>query len=178
MRKLLLLSFCLSLVLIASRALLAEKAGRASPHEQVSVVLGGKKVTIDYGRPFKKGREIFGKLVPFGQVWRTGADEATVLTSDGNLTLGDLKVAKGTYTLFTQPGEKDWLLIVNKAAKQWGAYSYDPKQDVGRAKMTVSTSAKPVEQFTIAIEAQGTGKTATLKLSWDTTVASLPISVE
>lgn len=176
MRKLLVTVFCLSLLLIASRALLAEQAKRASPHEQVTAVLGGKKVTIDYGRPLKKGRDIFGKLVPFGQVWRTGADEATVLTSEGNLTLGDLKVPKGSYTLFTVPGEKEWQLVVNKAAKQWGAYSYDQKQDVGRAKMTVAAAAAPVEQFTIAIEVQGKG--GTLKLSWDKTVASIPISVE
>lgn len=176
MRKLLLLAFGLSLLLIASRALLAEQAKRQSPHEQVTAVLNGKKVTIDYGRPYKKGREIFGKLVPFGQVWRTGADEATVLTSEGNLTLGELKVQKGSYTLFTLPGEKGWQLILNKALKQWGAYSYDAKQDVGRAQMKVSTTAAPVEQFTIAIDVQG--KSGTLKLSWDTTVASLPISVD
>ena len=176
MRKLLVTVFCLSLLLIASRALLAEQAKRASPHEQVTAVLGGKKVTIDYGRPLKKGRDIFGKLVPFGQVWRTGADEATTLTTEANLNIGGIKVPKGTYTLFTLPTEKEWTLIVNKTVKQWGAYSYDPKQDLGRAKMTVAAAAAPVEQFTIAIEAQGKG--GTLKLSWDKTVASIPISVE
>ena len=176
MRKLLLTAFCLSVLLIASRALLADQAKRASPHEQVTATLGGKKVTIDYGRPFKKGREIFGKLVPFGQVWRTGADEATVLTSEGNLTLGELKLPKGSYTLFTIPGEKEWQLVVNKAAKQWGAYSYDAKQDVGRTKLSVAASPTVVEQFTIALEAQG--KKGTLKLSWDKTVASVAISAE
>lgn len=178
MRKLLLTAFCLSVLLIASRALLADQAKRASPHEQVTATLGGKKVTIDYGRPFKKGREIFGKLVPFGQVWRTGADEATVLTSEGNLTLGELKLPKGSYTLFTIPGEKEWQLVVNKAGKQWGAYSYDVKQDLGRAKMTVTTAAAPVEQFTITLDADGKGKAGTLKLAWDKTVASIAVSAE
>jgi len=178
MRKLLLTAFCLSVLLIASRALLADQAKRASPHEQVTATLGGKKVTIDYGRPFKKGREIFGKLVPFGQVWRTGADEATVLTSEGNLTLGELKLPKGSYTLFTIPGEKEWQLVVNKAAKQWGAYSYDAKQDLGRAKMAVTAAAAPVEQFTITLDADGKGKAGTLKLSWDKTVASIAVSAE
>ena len=178
MRKLLLTAFCLSVLLMASRALFADQAKRASPHEQVTATLGGKKVTIDYGRPFKKGREIFGKLVPFGQVWRTGADEATVLTSEGNLTLGELKLPKGSYTLFTIPGEKEWQLVVNKAAKQWGAYSYDAKQDLGRAKMTVTAAAAPVEQLTITLDADGKGKAGTLKLAWDKTVASIAVSAE
>ena len=176
MRKALALIFCLSILFIATRAILAEQAKRASPHEQVSAVFNGKKVTIDYGRPSKKGREIFGKLVPFGQVWRTGADEATTLTTEVNLTIGGIKVPKGTYTLFTLPTEKEWTLIVNKTAKQWGAYSYDEKQDLGRAKMAVAVSPAIVEQFTVALDAQG--KAGTLKLSWDRTIASIAVAAE
>ncbi len=176
MRKALALIFCLSILFIATRAILAEQAKRASPHEQVSAVFDGKKVTIDYGRPSKKGREIFGKLVPFGQVWRTGADEATTLTTEANLNIGGIKVPKGTYTLFTLPTEKEWTLIVNKTVKQWGAYSYDPKQDLGRAKMTVAVSPAIVEQFTVGLDAQG--KAGTLKLSWDRTVASIAVTAE
>ncbi len=176
MRKVLALVFCLCTLFIATRAILAEQAKRASPHEQVSAVFDGKKVTIDYGRPLKKGREIFGKLVPFGEVWRTGADEATTITTEANLNIGGLKLPKGTYSLFTLPTEKEWTLIVNKNAKQWGAYSYDAKQDVGRTKLSVAASPTVVEQFTIALEAQG--KKGTLKLSWDKTVASVAISAE
>lgn len=154
---------------------------RASPHEQVSAVLGGKKVTIDYGRPFKKGRQVFGAagaLVPSGQVWRTGADEATVLTTEGDLTIGTLRVPAGSYALFTVPGDKEWTLVVNKVAKQWGAFKYDAKQDLGRTAMKVTqaaATAAPVEQFTIAIETQG-DKQGTLKLSWDKLVATVAVA--
>lgn len=177
MRKFLLLVMSLCLALITVRALRAEQEKRASPHEQVSLVLDGKKITVEYGRPYKKGREIFGKLVPFGEVWRTGADEATTITSDANLTIGSLKVAKGTYSLFTLPTQKDFTLIVNKTAKQWGAYKYDPKQDLGRTPMTVTTAPAPAEQLTISLEAAG-GKKGTLKIAWDKTVATVPVSVD
>jgi hypothetical protein len=148
---------------------------RASPHEQASAAIGGKKVAIQYGRPYKKGRPIFGALVPYGQIWRTGADEATTLTTEGDLTIGTLRVPKGTYALFTLPGKTEWTLVVNKTAKQWGAFSYDAKADLGRVPMKVAASAAPVEQFTIAVEAAGERK-GTLKLSWDNLVASVALS--
>lgn len=144
---------------------------RVSPHEKVTATVGGKKVTIDYGRPSKKGRDIFGGLVPYGQVWRTGADEATVLTTEGDLMIGPLHVPAGSYSLFTIPGEKEWTLVLNKQVKQWGAFKYDQKMDFGRAPMKVSKSA-PAETFTIAIDPKG-GSDATLKMSWDTTTASI-----
>jgi hypothetical protein len=162
----------------AGRVRAADK--RASPHEQATVTLAGKKVTIEYGRPSKKGRDIFGKtgLVPFGEVWRTGADEATTITCDGNVSIGSLKVPKGTYSLFTIPGEKEWTLVLNKEAKQWGAFKYDQKKDLGRVPLAVSTAGAPVEQFTIALEPQADKKSALLKLSWDTTVASATITAQ
>jgi hypothetical protein len=145
---------------------------RASPHEQVSATVGGKKVTVVYGRPYEKGRVIFGGLVPYDQVWRTGADEATTLTTDGELTIGTLRVPKGTYALFTIPGKSAWTLVVNKTAKQWGAFSYDVKEDVGRVPMKVGASAAPVEQFTIELQSAGDRK-AVLKVSWDKVVATV-----
>lgn len=146
---------------------------RASAHESVTATLGGKKVTIDYGRPQMKGREIFGKLVPYGQVWRTGADEATVLTTEGELMLGTLHVPAGTYSLFTVPSEKEWVLVVNKTAKQWGAFKYDAGTDLGRAKMSVKTLPGPVETFTIMLEPKG--NSGTLRMQWATTEASVPV---
>jgi len=151
----------------------AEEA-RASPHEEVKATIGGKNITITYGRPYKKGRDIFGGLVPWGEVWRTGADEATTFTTDGDLTVGDLKVPKGTYALFTLPAQKDWQLIINKTAKQWGAFKYDSKADLGRTRLTVSASEKPIEQFTISIDAAG--KKGALKLAWDKTIATVEIT--
>jgi hypothetical protein len=176
MRKLVNLVLCLCIILAAA-GVLGAAGGRASPHEQASISLGGKKITIEYGRPSKKGRNIFGELVPWGKVWRTGADEATTLTTEADLTIGTIKLPKGAYALFTVPGEKEWTLVVNKEAKQWGAFKYDQKQDLGRTAMQVSQSAVPIEQFTIALEPQaGAANKATLKLSWDKTVASVQIT--
>ena len=151
-----------------------EKRERASPHADVNATLAGKKIAVSYGRPYMKGRAIFGGLVPWGQVWRTGADEATTFTTETDVVVGGLKVPKGEYSLFTIPTEKQWTLVVNKTAKQWGAFKYDATQDLGRAQMTVTGASKPVEQFTIEIVP--TGKQLTLKLSWDKTVASVAIA--
>lgn len=147
---------------------------RVSPHETVSATIGGKKVSIEYGRPSKKGREIFGKLVPYGQVWRAGADEATTLTTEGDIMLGSLHVPAGTYAIFTIPTETDWTLVVNKTAKQWGAFKYDEKMDLGRVKMKTGKTSSPVETFTITI-AGGNGNTGKLAMAWDTVEASVPV---
>jgi hypothetical protein len=147
---------------------------RASPHADVTATLAGKKITVSYGRPYVKGRVIFGGLVPWGEVWRTGADEATTFTTEADLVIGGLKVPRGEYSLFTIPTDKQWTLVLNKTAKQWGAFKYDAKQDLGRTPMTVATAAKPVEQLTIELVLAG--KQLTLKLSWDKTVASVAIT--
>jgi Protein of unknown function (DUF2911) len=147
---------------------------RASPHADVTATLAGKKITVSYGRPYVKGRAIFGGLVPWGEVWRTGADEATKLTTETDVVIGGLKVPKGEYALFTIPTEKQWTLVVNKTAKQWGAFKYDAAQDLGRVPMTVASVAKPVEQFTI--EMVPAGKQVTLTVSWDKTAASVAIA--
>ncbi len=152
----------------------AEDRPRASPHADAPATLTGKKITVSYGRPYMKGRAIFGGLVPWGQVWRTGADEATTFTTEADVVIGGLKVPKGEYSLFTIPTEKQWTLVVNKTAKQWGAFKYDAAQDLGRAPMTVTSSTKPVEQFTI--EMVPAGKQLTLRLSWDKTVATVAIA--
>lgn len=172
------LALFLALVHLAVVAPARADEKRASPHEKVSATIGGRTITIEYGRPYKKGRAIFGPadkkaLVPDGEVWRTGADEATTLTTDGDIVIGDVKVPKGTYALFTVPGPRLWTLIVNKVAKQWGAYSYDKSQDLGRTSMAMGNLAKPVEQLTIVLEPQG--KEGTLRISWDTTVAAVPV---
>ncbi len=159
---------------LATVAVTRADKDRASPHEEVSATVGGKKITIAYGRPYKKGRDIFGALVPWGQVWRTGADEATMLTTDGDVTIGDLKVPKGSYALFTIPGQKDWQLIVNKNPKQWGAFKYDAKDDLGKTTMKVAAATAPVEQLTISIAPAG--NKGTLKVAWDKSVASVGIT--
>jgi hypothetical protein len=165
------LTLLLGITLLAGTTASAQQ-GRVSPHETTSAVLGGKKISIEYGRPYKKGRVIFGGLEKLGQVWRTGADEATTIETQGDLMLGSLHVPAGKYALFTIPDKTEWTLIINKVAKQSGAYEYDAKQDLGRVKMKIEKSPKVIEQLTISIEGQGSR--GTLKIAWDDTVASIP----
>ncbi|HZS49434.1 MAG TPA: DUF2911 domain-containing protein [Bryobacterales bacterium] len=168
------------LPVLAAAALLGLPAmaqQRVSPHEQTSVTIDGKKITIEYGRPYMKGRKIFGGLVPLGEVWRAGADEATVLTTDADLTIGSLRVPKGSYALFVIPQANAWTLVVNKVAKQWGAFNYDQSKDLGRTPMKVTTSGSPIEQFTISLETAGP-KRGVLKMAWERTVATADFSVD
>ena len=147
---------------------------RLSPHESVMAMLGEANITVTYGRPYKKGREIYGGLVPYDEVWRTGADEATTLETDRDLMLGALHVPAGKYALFTIPGASMWTLIVNKVSDQWGAFSYDEAEDLGRVQMSVSETAEMMEQLTIGIEA-GEGTNGTLSIDWDMTSATLSL---
>src|SRR5450432_4164011 len=143
------LSLVLSLVFgtVSAEEKRASPHDRVSPHDKIQAVLAGKKVTIEYGRPYKKGRTIFGALVPYEQVWRTGADEATTLTTEGDLMIGALRVPKGSYALFTVPGPNAWTLVVSKNAQQWGAFKYDAKEDLGRVPMKLGANAALVEQL-------------------------------
>ena len=118
-------------------------------------------------------RKIFGGLVPYGQVWRTGANSATSLKTDVDLTIGGAAVPAGSYTLYTIPSETGWKLIINKQTGQWGT-DYDEKQDLARVDMKVAKNATPTEQFTISLDKTGAGS-ATLKLDWASTTASVSI---
>ena len=148
----------------------------ASPHEEHTWVIAGKKISITYGRPYKKGRVVFGGLESLGKVWRTGADEATVLKTEADLMLGPLHVSAGKYSLFTIPNEREWTLVLNKTVDQWGAFSYQAGQDYGRAPMKVSRSKKTIEQLTISIEKKGKDE-GVLAIAWDETVASIELMV-
>jgi hypothetical protein len=147
-----------------------------SPRDSVVQVVGDARIVIDYGRPSKRRRkEIFGALVPYGAIWRTGANEATHLRTDRDLVIGTLRVPRGTYTLWTIPERSQWTLIVNRETGQWGT-EYDSAQDLGRVAMAVAALEEPLEQFTIAIEPTKNGW-AVLRMSWDTTQATIPIRV-
>jgi len=141
---------------------------RPSPPGTAETTINGKKITIKYSRPSAKGRKIFGGLVPYGQVWRTGANEATSLTTDADLMFGSVKVPKGSYTLYTLPTEGGWKLIINKQTGQWGTV-YEQGQDLARVDMKTSKLSAPVEQFTITLSSKGS--TGTLKLDWENTSA-------
>jgi len=134
----------------------------------------GKTIAIDYSRPSMRTRKIFGGLVPYGQVWRTGANSATSLKTDVNLTIGGASVPAGSYTLYTIPEEKKWTLIINKQTGQWGT-DYDEKQDLARVEMKLSKNASPTEQFTIGFDQTG-ATSAVLKLDWADTTAKVEVA--
>ncbi len=152
-----------------------DKAKRPSPPATAEVTLSGKKITIDYGQPSMRGRKIFGALVPFGQVWRTGANEATTLKTPVDLSIGGQRVPAGTYTLFTVPAEESWTLIVNKQTGQWGT-NYDEKQDLIRIPMRRDTMPMTVEAFNISFADMGANKI--LVMEWEYTRAWVEIKVK
>lgn len=131
----------------------------------------GKNVKISYGQPSKRDRVIFGQLVPYGEVWRTGANEATEITFTKNAIFGGKPVKKGTYTLFTIPGQTEWTFILNSELNQWGAYKYNEikSKDVLQIKARASTSGASKEKLTISLPS---GK---LVLEWDKTKVEVPI---
>jgi hypothetical protein len=147
----------------------------ASPRGTAEITLAGKKITIDYGRPSMRGRKIFGELVPYGQVWRTGANEATHLTTEAALEVGGVLVPAGKYTLYTLPSEGGWKLIINKQTGQWGT-EYNQKQDLARVDMKKELIQIPIEQFTISFLPKG-GDGATLRLDWEKTRAQVDLKM-
>lgn len=154
-------------VCLFATAVAAEKKP-LSPPAKAEGKIGSSNVIVDYSAPSKRGREIIGGLVPYGKVWRTGANAATTLRTDKNITIGALAVPAGTYTLYTIPGEKEWTLIVNRQTGQWGT-NYDQAQDLGRVKMSVRKLKEPVETFVVGL------KNNALTLAWENTEASVPV---
>jgi len=146
----------------------AAQGGRVSPHDTVKT----KDITVTYGRPYKKGREVFGGLEKFGSVWRLGADQATQITFAKDVKFGDADVKAGTYTLFAKLGEKEWDLILNGVLGQWGAFSYDKnkEKDVAHTKAPVKMLDNPVEQLTISFP-----KPTLMVMEWDKTHVEVPI---
>ncbi len=150
-----------------------DKSKRPSPPAVVQTTVRGTDLTIDYSRPSLKGRAAFGDktpLAPAGEVWRTGANEATTFMVSKPVTIDGQPLAAGTYGLFTIPGATEWTIIFNKTAKQWGAYEYKAADDVLRVKVKPKTLATPVEQFTIT--ADKSGKVALL---WDKTEVAFKV---
>jgi hypothetical protein len=156
-------------IMTASSFLHAQEA-RPSPPAKAEVELKGKHVIIDYSRPKMRGRKIMGDLVPYGQVWRTGANEATSLKTAVDLDIRGTKVPVGSYTVYTLPTESNWKLIINQQTGQWGT-EYDQSQDLARVDLTKSKLPSPLEDFTIEFEKTG-ADSATLVLEWETTKLS------
>jgi hypothetical protein len=148
--------------------------GYVSPSGTAETNVHGASLRVDYGRPFKRGREIFGGIVPWNRVWRTGAGPATLFTTDRTLGFGNEIVPAGSYTLWTLPTPEGWTLIINRQTGQWGTL-HDESHDFVRVPMQVRRLAEPVEQFTIRIEATESG--GVLRLTWDITEASAAFSI-
>ncbi|HTS65467.1 MAG TPA: DUF2911 domain-containing protein [Candidatus Acidoferrales bacterium] len=154
--------------------------GQASPPKETSVDIGGKKITIKYSAPSMRGRQIFGaggvvSKDPTYPVWRAGANSATALHTDANLTIGNLNVPAGDYTLFVAL-ENPWKLIVSKETGEWGL-SYHADKDLGRVPMTVSKPAAPIETYKMTLAATG-GNKGKLTLEWENVVASVDFTVK
>jgi hypothetical protein len=169
-RSFLLTALLAPLLLTAARA--APEVERSAPRESSNLVLAGKHLSISYGRPVLRGRTHFGVLVPWGEIWRTGADEATKLSTEADLRFGTVELPKGNYAVFTIPGERDWQLVLNKTADQWGAFNYDPAEDALRVPMRRESVSAPIERLSIALTARGESA-GTLWIGWETSVVSV-----
>ncbi len=183
MKKFVLIAMAIAAVATFASAQMAmseDKTKRPSPPASAECKFSdGKMVKIAYSSPRAKGRKIFGTaadkaLVPYGEVWRTGANEATTFVTDANLTVGGKAVPAGSYTIFTVPKADEWWLVISKKTGEWGTDYPGEKEDLTRAPMKVSKTAAPVENFLIAFHQAG-GK-CTLRMEWENTRASVDIS--
>ena len=146
-----------------------DKASRPSPPAKATATVNGKTVTIDYSQPSVKGRKIWGELVPYGQVWRAGANETTAFTLSGDATINGKPLPAGKYAFFVIPNEKEWTVIFNKSIK-WGAFTYKQEEDVLRVNVPVKKSSSPVEKLTYNISPNGT-----VSLAWENAVAEFTV---
>ena len=157
-----------------------DKSKRPSPPASATCKFSdGKTIKIDYSSPRAKGRKIFGEasekaLVPYGQIWRTGANDATTFVTDTNVTVGGKAVPAGSYTIFTVPKADAWSLVISKKTGEWGTDYPGEKEDLVRAPMTVSKTSAPVENFAIAFDQAGSK--CTLRIEWENTRASVEIT--
>ena len=165
-----------TIVFILLLASFANAQEPLSPPARTSVTINGKKLLIAYSSPRIRGRKIMGGLVPYGQWWRTGADNATTFQTDADLDLGGLKVPKGIYTIYTLPGATEWQLIINRQTGQWGT-EYNQRQDLGRVKMNLAQIPALVDSFKIELLSTG-GNKGLMKMTWERTEVSVPFTVQ
>jgi hypothetical protein len=166
MKKMLLLSFAL----LAATLTFAQDAAKPSPPAKAEGKIGGNAITINYSQPAVKGRKIWGDLVPFDQVWRTGANNATTITVSKDLKIGDKTLPAGRYGLFTIPTATTWTIIFNKEADQWGAYDYKEKKDALRVTTKSAKSDVFNERLTFAV------KEKSINLMWENLVVTLDVN--
>jgi DUF2911 family protein len=171
------------LTLTTALPAMGQQQKRISPHECIYARIDRHLVSIVYGRPYSKDpksgeiRKIWGTLIPYGKVWRTGSDEATLLLTEKPMHFGDLAVPAGCYTLFTLPNEDGTAkLIINKQVGQWGL-SYDETQDLGRVDLTKAATDKTVDEFTMNIARNPAGG-GLLKMAWEDTEYSVAFTID
>ena len=172
--------FALAVLASAQMDMQKDNSKRPSPPASAECKFSnGKTIKVAYSRPRAKGRKIFGDasekpVVPYGQIWRTGANEATTFVTDGNVNVGGKAIPAGSYTIFTIPNSDKWTLIINKKTAEWGIpYKYEA-DELGRVDMKVSKTSAPVENFTISFD-QG-GSKCTMRLEWENTRTSVDIT--
>lgn len=164
----------LLVAVVAASAQDQAKKPPLSPRQKTTYTFADKKaITVDYGAPSMRGRQVMGSLVPYGKVWRTGANEATGFVTDADLMVGDTRVPAGKYTLYTLPGENAWQLIISKQTGQWGTV-YNEDQDLARIPMKVEKTAAPVEMLKISFDGSG-GTSTTMNIEWENAKLSVPV---
>ena len=162
------LALAVSIVVLRAQQ---DKSKRPSPPAKATLDLGGgQSVTVDYSSPRLKGRSVGKEVASYGQVWRTGANEATTLVATTDISLGGTAVPAGSYTIFTIPDQSKWVLIVSKKTGEWGTDYPGPSNDLGRVDMKVSALPSPVENFTISFDK------GSMNLDWGNTRAAVPVS--
>jgi len=166
-------ALCIGLALLVTQASSQQK--RVSPPAKAECDLGGGKIiTVDYSSPRMDGRKIYGALVPYGEVWRAGANKATTFVSTGDLKVGGKEVPAGSYTIFAIPTADKWTLIISKKTGEWGIPYPGADSDFARIDMKSSSLPSPVENFTIAFDKTAAG--CTMRLDWESTRASIDIA--
>lgn len=173
--KIILFPLMLSLVMVIIPGFAQKKnEPKPSPLAMATYKYKDTYIKVTYGAPSKKGRQIFGNLVPYGKVWRTGANEATEITFTQNVKISGELIPAGTYTLFTIPNAQKWSILLNTELGQWGAYKYDEKKDLITA-LGIPVPTEETEVFTISFEPKD--GIVNLSMSWDRTKVSLPITL-
>lgn len=148
---------------------------RKSPTAIASITHGNTYVKIVYGQPYKNGRSIFGDLIPYGKVWRTGANEATELTTTKPIWIKGEKLEQGTYSIFSIPRKNSWTIILNSALGQWGAFDYDQTKDILRIEVPVIQLTNISEVFTIRFD-EHQGNATNIIIRWDNVAVRIPLS--
>ncbi len=167
----------ISALLVTSLSAVAQyRLPAASPRAKVEQQFSTSKITVDYGRPGVKGRKVFGELVPYGKVWRAGANSATKITFEQAVNFGGKTVPAGTYGLFITPTEKEWKVILNKDAQQWGAYTYDEKLNVTDVTLPVQKLTEKQEWFEIELNPMD-DHAVDMVIKWDMQKVTVPVKV-